>query len=144
MHFAAPMRARRTIGDAPSVLPGTYDFPLIQAGGRDFDLLAHSPHRPNFDRKLKSTMIGAGFNQGGGFPPRCFRRGAAQELLAAGGADSEIESAGGWSGMGFMAYTDTQLSGSLQVARLIERAPNSDSEGVPDSPGNPPCVGPCE
>ena len=54
----------------------------------------------------------------------------------AGSPDNQIKSAGCWPGIGFRSYTDTQLTGDLEIPRLIARDSNSDSEDDPDSPDN--------
>ena len=116
--------------------PAHVVWPRIIAGKGGYDFVFHGLARSNFNRRLKAAMLGAGFCQGGGFSPHWFRRGATQELTIAGGPDGQIKAAGCWSGMGFRAYTDTQLSGALGISRLITHPPNSDSDDDPDSPAN--------
>ena len=81
-------------------------------------------------------MANAGYEYGSGFPPRCFRRWATQELKVDGSNDAQIKGAGCWRAMGFRAYADTQLTDALEISRLAATASLSDSEDDADAPAN--------
>ena len=66
----------------------------------------------------------------------CSRRGATQELKVDGATDTQIKGAGCWRGMGFRAYSDTQLTDALKIPRLVATETVSDSEDDPGAPDN--------
>ena len=47
-------------------------WPRVAAGKEDYGLAFPGLSRSNFNRKLKSAMLGAGFSKGGEFPPTAF------------------------------------------------------------------------
>ena len=81
-------------------------------------------------------MADAVYEYGSRFSPRCFRRGATQELKVDGSGDTKIKGSGCWRGMGFMAYADTQLTDALKISRLVAKAAIADSEDDPDASAN--------
>ena len=103
------MFLRRTFVFSLIILPGAHDLASSQAGKDDFDLLPFAPPA-SFYRMLKTAMIGVGIARGGAFSPHCFRRGAAQELEADGGAEGQTKSAGRWSGTGVQSLYGYSVS----------------------------------
>ena len=91
------------------------------------------------NRHLRANLALAGIPPADKSPPHCFRRGATHELQISGNPDSTMKSAGCWRGMGFRSYIDTQLTGALEISRLISRPADSDSDGDPDSTANFAC-----
>ena len=81
-------------------------------------------------------MADAVYEYGSRFSPRCFRRGATQELKVDRSGDTQIKGAGRWGAMGFRAYSDTQLTDALEISRLVAKATTSDSEDDTGAPAN--------
>ena len=93
-----------------------------------------SSRSPN--QSMRVNLAGDGFTYADQFSPRCFRRGATQELLNAGPSTGSIKSAGFWRAMGFRAYIDTQMTDALKIDRFVTSAVNSDIEDDTDAPVN--------
>ena len=64
-------------------------------------------------------MVSAGFDAGGIYSPRAFRRGATQGILASGSTLSAILTPGTWESSGYRAYLDTQLDEALNITRIV-------------------------
>ena len=93
-----------------------------------------TPYR--FNQELRQGMLGAGNSDGGEYSPRCYRRGATQELHLAEQPTDVIKSAGCWAGMGFRPCIDTQMTDALKVSRLLTRICDSGSEEDRGGPAN--------
>ena len=100
--------------------PRGYMFPSLSAS--------------KFNKTPKRILVEAGFSNGSRYSPRCFRRGATQELPVHGNTENTIRTAGCWAGMGFRSYIDTQLTDALKISRLISRPTDSGSDDDPDAP----------
>ena len=79
-------------------------------------------------------MTDAGYDCVHRVSPRCFRRGATQELKVDGTNDTQIKGAGRWRAMGFRANADTQLTDDLEISRIEATASLSDIADDPDAP----------
>ena len=80
-------------------------------------------------------MIRAGFDSGGLYAPRAFRRGSTQEILADGSALSVIPTSWTWDVEGYKSCLDTKIDEALNITRIILEHANSDRSEDDKPPG---------
>ena len=100
--------------------------PYIQKRAKRGNFISPSVTRSNINRIPKQTMILAGFDSGGLYSSRAFRRGATQAILASGSTLSAILTSGTWTAAGYRSYIDTQREEALNITRIIMEQANSD------------------
>ena len=88
---------------AMAIFPVHLVWPRISDRVPTGDFLSPSFSAGKFRTNLRSNMADAGYEYGSIFSPRCFRRGATQELKVDRSGDTQIKGAGRWGAMGIQS-----------------------------------------
>ena len=90
--------------------------------------LFHNLTANSSNRHLKATMTALGFDQGGRYSPRAFRRGATQQILDSGSTLATILKTGVWLSACYKNYLGLMAAEALNISTLLLDTMGSDSE----------------